>query len=112
MALKIRRDDTVMVIAGKDRGKTGKVRQVLPKEGRVLVEGVNIVKKHVKPRPGQPGGIIEMERPIHISNVMLVCPHCNRPSRVGFRFLADGSKVRYCKKCHEVISTVSPAKQR
>jgi len=103
MADKIKRDDFVLVISGKDRGKRGKVIRVIPKESRVVVEGVNIVKKHQKPTPTRPGGIIEMPAPIHISNVMLVCPRCNRPTRVGFTFLEDGRKVRVCKKCKENI---------
>ncbi len=103
MAAKIKRDDFVLVISGKDRGKRGKVIRVIPKESRVVVEGVNIVKKHQKPTPTRPGGIVEMPAPIHISNVMLVCPRCNRPTRVGFTFLEDGRKVRVCKKCKENI---------
>ncbi|MGC8753883.1 MAG: 50S ribosomal protein L24 [Thermosulfidibacteraceae bacterium] len=103
MAAKIKRDDFVLVIAGKDRGRRGKVIRVIPKESRVVVEGVNIVKKHQRPAPTKPGGIVEMPAPIHVSNVMLVCPRCNRPTRVGFGFLEDGKKVRVCKKCGENI---------
>ncbi|MGB9668183.1 MAG: 50S ribosomal protein L24 [Thermosulfidibacteraceae bacterium] len=103
MAAKIKRDDFVLVIAGKDRGRRGKVIRVIPKESRVVVEGVNIVKKHQRPAPTKPGGIVEMPAPIHVSNVMLVCPRCNRPTRVGFGFLEDGRKVRVCKKCGENI---------
>jgi len=102
--MKIRRDDTVLVIAGKDRGKKGKVRQALPKESRVVVEGVNKVKRHTRPRGTvRQAGIIEREAPLHISNVALICTKCNRPTRIGFRFLEDGSKVRVCKECNEVI---------
>lgn len=101
---KIRRNDTVLVTTGKDRGKRGKVQQVLPRESRVLIEGVNIVKRHVKPRPPLvQGGIVSQERPIQISNVALICPHCDKPTRVGRRFLEDGTKVRHCKQCHQVI---------
>jgi len=100
---RIRRDDTVLVIAGRDRGKTGTVRRVLPKEDRVVVQGVNVVKKHVRARPNRPGGIIEMEMPIHISNVMPLCPHCKRPTRVGYRRRPDGVKVRVCRRCKEDI---------
>ncbi|MBI4497422.1 MAG: 50S ribosomal protein L24 [Chloroflexi bacterium] len=101
---KIRRNDTVFVLTGKDRGKRGKVQQVLPKEQRVLVEGINVVKRHVKPRPPVvQGGIVSQERPIHISNVALLCPHCGKPTRAGFRFLEDGTKVRFCKQCSQVI---------
>lgn len=102
--MKIRKDDTVLVIAGKDRGKKGKVRQSLPKKSRVLVEGVSMVKRHMRPRGrARQAGIIEREAPIHVSNIMLLCTKCNRPTRIGFRFLEDGSKVRVCRRCGEVI---------
>lgn len=101
---KIKRGDFVQVIKGKDRGKKGRVLKVFPKEGRVLVEGINFVKKHVRPKKiDQQGGIIQMEAPISISNVMLFCLKCSKPTRVGIKFLEDGSKVRYCKKCGEII---------
>ncbi len=103
MAAKIKREDFVVVIAGKDRGKKGKVLRVIPKKQRVVVEGVNIVKKHQKPTATTAGGIIEKPAPIHVSNVMLVCPKCGKATRVGFTFLEDGSKVRKCKKCGEII---------
>ena len=104
MGFRIRSRDTVKVIAGKDKGKIGKVKKVYPEKQRVLVEEVNIVKRHLRPRgPNQPSGIVEMSAPIHISNVMLVCPNCGEPTRVGYKFLDDGSKARYCKKCGEVI---------
>jgi len=101
---KIRRGDFVEVIAGKEKGKRGKVLKVLPKKERVIVEKVNIIKKHARPSPttGQ-GGIIEKEGSIHISNVMIVCPKCDKPVRVGIKFLEDGKKVRFCKKCGEII---------
>ena len=102
--MKIRKDDTVLVIAGKDRGKKGKVSRSLPGEGRVSVEGVNMVKRHMRPRgTTRQAGIIEMEAPINVSNVMLLCTKCNKPARVGFRSLEDGSKARYCRRCGEVI---------
>ena len=102
---KIRKDDKVMVIAGKDKGKVGKVLKILRKKDRVLVEKVNMVKRHTKANPytQQPGGIVEKEAPIHISNVALMCDACTKPTRVGFREGADGKKVRFCKKCNEVI---------
>lgn len=103
MAAKIKKDDFVYVIAGKDKGKKGKVLRSIPKESKVVVEGVNIVKKHQRATATKPGGIIEMPAPIHVSNVMLICPRCNRPTRVGFAFLEDGRKVRKCKKCGENI---------
>ncbi len=103
--MKIKRDDTVLVIAGKDRGKTGKVHRVLPREGKVVVAGVNIVKRHTKPRgAARQAGIIEREAPLHASKVALICTRCNKPTRVGYRLLGDGSKARYCKRCDEVIS--------
>ncbi len=102
MAAKIKRKDKVLVIAGEDRGAQGEVLRVLPKENRVVVAGVNIVKKHQRPRPTgrlQVGGIIEFEAPIHISNVMLICPKCNQPTRVGFAVEGGGRKLRQCRKC-------------
>ena len=102
--MKIRRDDTVMVVAGKDRGKKGKVRFAYPKHGRVMVEGINFIKKHARPvQQARQAGIIEREAPIHVSNVMLLCSKCDRPTRIGFRFLEGGKKVRICRACHEVI---------
>ena len=103
MKFKIRKNDRVQVITGKDRGKVGKVIRVIPKKRRAIVEGVNLVKKHQKPTPGSQGGIVEKEASIHISNLMLICPKCTDPVRVGFKILEDGSKVRICKKCGEVI---------
>jgi len=102
--MKIRKNDTVLVIAGKDKGKKGKVRFAYPKDERLLVEGVNFIKKHTR-ATGQvrQAGIIEREAPIHVSNVMLLCNKCNRPTRIGFRFLEVGKKVRICRSCGEVI---------
>ncbi|AZR74968.1 50S ribosomal protein L24 [Anoxybacter fermentans] len=100
----VKKGDTVMVIAGKDKGKKGKILKVYPKKSRVVVEGVNIVHRHTKPSQQFPqGGIIENEAPIHVSNVQLVCPRCNEAARTGKRILDDGKKVRYCKKCGEVV---------
>ncbi len=101
--MKIRKNDTVLVIRGKDRDKKGKVRFVYPVEERVLVDGVNMIKRHSKARAKvRQAGIIELEAPVHISKVMLVCNKCTQPTRVGFRFL-EGEKVRVCSSCHEVI---------
>lgn len=102
--MKIRKNDTVLVTAGKDRGKRGKVRFAYPKKNRVLVEGINFIKKHSRAR-GQvkQAGIIDLEAPINVSNVMLLCGKCNHPTRVGFTALEDGKKVRVCRKCKEVI---------
>ena len=102
--MNVKRDDKVVVISGKDKGKKGKVLAVIPKERRVIVEGVNIVSKHVKPRKqGETGGIIKQEAPIDASNVMHICNKCNTPTRIGRRILDDGTKVRYCKHCDEVF---------
>lgn len=104
MGLRIKKGDTVLVLSGKDKDKKGRVLKVIPKEQRVIVEGVNIVKKHQKPSRKYPqGGIIEKENPIHISKVMLMCPKCDKPTRIGAKILEDGRKVRVCKKCKEVI---------
>ncbi|MHB1159764.1 MAG: 50S ribosomal protein L24 [Chloroflexota bacterium] len=109
--MKIRRDDTVEITAGKDKGKQGKVRRGLPAEEKVIVADLNISKKHVKRGdPKRRAGIIDVEMPIHVSNVMLVCPECNAKTRVGYRFLENGNKVRYCKECNEVIPERGVAK--
>src|SRR4030042_4070520 len=98
--MKIRKDDTVLVIAGRDRGKTGKVRFAHPKDKKLVVEGINFIKKHARATGRvKQAGIIEQEAPITVSNVMLLCSRCNHPTRVGFRFLEDGRKVRICRYC-------------
>ena len=100
---KVRRNDTVMVITGKDRGKTGLVRQVLTKKNRLIVEGLNMIKKHQRPTQQAgvpaPGGIVVREAPVHASNVMLICKECGKATRTGLRVRPDGVKVRVCKKC-------------
>ncbi|WP_143232544.1 50S ribosomal protein L24 [Alicyclobacillus vulcanalis] len=102
--MRVKTGDKVVVIAGKDKSKQGRILKVYPKEGRVVVEGVNIVKRHTKPNPQHPeGGIVEKEAPIHVSNVMLVDPKTGEPTRVGYKFLEDGRKVRYAKKSGEII---------
>ncbi len=102
--MRIKKDDLVQVILGKDKGKRGKILKVIPREKKVVVQGVNIVKKHQRPIPQlREGGIIEREGSIYASKVMLVCPSCDKPTRVGLKLLEDGTKVRYCKKCGEVI---------
>ena len=102
--MRIRKNDGVLIIAGKDRGKRGKVRFAYPKDGRLLVEGINFIKRHTR-ASGQvrQAGIIEREAPVHVSNVMLLCSKCNHPTHVGFRFLEDGRKVRICRSCNEVV---------
>lgn len=103
--LNIKTGDLVEVISGKDKGKRGKVLATMPKTGKVLVEKVNMVTKHMKPRGiNQPGGIIQQESPLYASKVMLVCKRCNKRTRVGKRILDDGTKVRVCKVCGETIS--------
>lgn len=101
--MKIRKDDTVKVLVGKDRGKTGRVLMVIRDSGKVVVEGVNLVSRHVKPgKVSKKGGIIKVEKPLDISNVLPVCKKCQRAVRVGFS-LAGGKKYRVCKKCGEVF---------
>ena len=103
--LHVKKDDLVMVVAGKDKGKSGKVLRVLPEKGRVLVENLNVVKRHTRPsQTNNEGGIIEKESPIAISNVQLLCPGCNQAARTGIKMLDDGSKVRFCKKCNEIVN--------
>jgi large subunit ribosomal protein L24 len=98
--MKVRKDDKVIVLSGKDKGKEGKVLQADPKAGKVIVQGVNVAAKHQKPRKqGQEGGIIKLETPIYACKVMVVCPKCDKPTRVGHSIAADGTKTRICKKC-------------
>jgi len=102
--MKIRKNDNVLIIKGKDRGKTGKVRFAYPEKGNLMVEGLNMVKKHARAKGTvRQAGIIEREAPLHVENVMLVCSRCNKPARVGFRIQDDGKKVRVCRACGEVI---------
>ncbi|NOZ69415.1 MAG: 50S ribosomal protein L24 [Deferribacteres bacterium] len=104
MGLGIKKNDTVIVISGDEKGKKGRVRSVLAKENRLLIEGLNIIKRHMKPnKKYTQGGIIEKEAPIHRSNVMLVCPKCDKPTRIGHNILENGKKIRLCKQCGEVI---------
>ena len=101
--MKVLRNDTVEVIAGKDRGKRGQVRTVLPAKGKVVVENINVYKRHVKRGRARQSGIIEFEAPLQVSNVMVVCESCDKPTRIGHEILEDGQKVRVCKKCQSVI---------
>ena len=105
MAMGIRKNDQVIVRAGKDRGKKGRVLKVLPEKNRVVVEGVNIIKRHTRPNPQRniKGGIVEREAALAAANVQLVCPECSRPTRVGRRLLDDGRRVRVCRKCDGVV---------
>jgi len=111
--LKIRRGDLVEVLTGKDVGRRGKVLDVIPGEGRLIVEKINMVKRHTKPRPVKgsrgaqmtPGGVIEKEAPMRVDNVALVCPRCSQPTRVGYRYADNGDKIRHCRRpgCGEDI---------
>ncbi len=102
--LHVKKDDTVLILSGEDRGKTGKVIEVSPKEGKVIVEGRNMVKKHVKPKKmGDPGGRVDAEGAIYACKVQVVCPACKKPARVGHKLLADGTKQRICKRCGEAL---------
>jgi large subunit ribosomal protein L24 len=104
MGLGIKKNDTVVVLSGNERGNRGRVLSVLPKKQGIIVEKLNIIKRHMKPsRKYTQGGIIEKEAPIHRSNVMLICPKCDKPTKIGHKILESGSKVRVCKKCSEVI---------
>lgn len=105
LATSIRKNDNVLVITGKDRGKRGRVLRVLPERNRLIVEGVNIIKRHTKPNPSKnvQGGIVEREASVHASNVQLVCPECGAQTRVGRKVLGDGRKVRTCSKCEGVV---------
>jgi len=101
----VRKNDTVAVTTGKDSGKRGRVLRVLPAKNRVIVEGVNIIKRHTKPNPQRniKGGLVEREAGLHASNVQVVCPECGKPTRMGSRVLGDGRKVRICRKCEGVV---------
>jgi len=101
----IRKNDSVIVITGRDRGKRGRVLRVIPEKRRVIVEGVNFIKRHTRPNPQKniKGGIVEREAPLSASNVQLVCPECSNPTRVGRKLLDDGRRVRYCRKCKGVV---------
>ena len=103
-AIHVRRGDTVGVITGRERGKRGKVLRILTAKGRVLIEHVNMIKRHQRPTQKlRQGGIIEREGPLALSNVLVVCPRCDKPSRTGVKILTDGRKVRTCRRCNESI---------
>lgn len=103
MAAKIKKGDRVVVLTGRDKGKRGEVLKVMPAESRVLVQGVNIVKRHTRPSMQSQGGIVEQEAPVHVSNVAHIDPKTDKPTRVGFKALEDGRKVRFAKASGEVI---------
>ena len=100
---KIKKGDKVVVLAGRDKGKSGEVLRVVRDENRVVVQGVNMMKRHTAPRPGEPGGIVEREAAIHVSNVAHVDPKSQQATRVGYRFLEDGRKVRFAKRSGEIL---------
>ena len=102
--MKFKKGDTVKIIKGKDKSRKGKIEKVLPKLNKVLIPGINVYKKHLKPRgEGQPGGIVEIVKPLPVSNVALLCPKCNKQTRVGYQLDKSGSKHRICRKCQTVI---------
>ena len=105
LATPIRKNDNVVVTTGKDRGKRGRVLRVVPEKNRVVVEGVNMIKRHTKANPQRQikGGVVEREAAVHASNVQMVCPECGKPTRLGKKLLEDGRKVRICRKCNEVV---------
>jgi large subunit ribosomal protein L24 len=102
-SIHVKRGDTVMIIAGKDKNKTGKLLSIVTKKNGVIVEGLNVVKRHTRARGNEAGGIIEKEAPIHVSNVMLFCEKCQKPVRTLTKILDDGKKTRVCKKCGEAF---------
>ncbi len=102
--MKIKKNDSVIVIAGNDKGKRGKVLKTMPDKGRAIVEGVNFIKRHTKPRKqGEKSGILEKEAPINVTNLMVICAKCDKGVRVGVRSLADGKRARICKACGEML---------
>ena len=102
--MKLHTNDNVIVIKGRDRGNQGHISQIMHQDNKVMVEGVNVVSRHTKATGGvRQGGIVQKEMPMRVCNVMLVCPDCAKPTKIGYRFLADGSKARVCKRCEEVI---------
>jgi large subunit ribosomal protein L24 len=105
LATPIRKNDNVVVLTGKDRGKRGRVLKIVPDKNRLIVEGVNIIKRHTKPNPQRSikGGLVEREAALHASNVQIVCPECGKPTRIGRKILGDGRKVRVCRKCEGVV---------
>ncbi len=103
--LKIKKGDRVKVLLGKDRGREGMVKMVLPKEKKVLVEGINLVKKHIKSRgKDKPGGILEIEQPILVSKVAVICPECKKPTRVGYQITSESKKIRICRHCKNLLN--------
>ncbi len=103
--MKLRKNDNIKIIAGKEKGKTGKITNTLPKKGKVVIDGLNMYKKHVRPkRQGEKGQTISVSRPIDVSNVMLICASCGKTTRIGIEIAENGSKKRYCKRCNVAIT--------
>lgn len=109
--MKIIKGDKVKVLIGKDKGREGQVVRSFPKKNQVVVEGLNLFKKHIKPTQGRKGDIIEKERPILVSKLALICPNCKKATRVGYTIDKSGEKYRLCKKCKTIINTKAPAKK-
>ena len=105
LATPLRKNDNVLVITGKDRGKRGRILKVNPEKNRLIVEGVNLIKRHTRPNPAKniKGGVVQREAALHASNVQLVCPECGAQTRIGHKLLGDGRKVRVCRKCEGVV---------
>ncbi len=105
LATSIRKNDNVLVVTGKDRGKRGRVLKIVPDKNRLIVEGVNLIKRHTRPNPAKniKGGVVQREAALHASNVQLVCPECGAQTRIGHKVLEDGRKVRICRKCEGVV---------
>ncbi len=103
--LQLKKNDEVLVLAGKDRGKSGRVLRVFPAKQRAVVENLNMLRKHTRPNPQKniKGGVVERESPIHLANLMVICRECGKPTRVGYSLLSDGKKVRVCRKCSGTI---------
>ena len=101
----VRKNDNVVVITGKDRGKRGRVLKVVPPRNRVVIEGVNFIKRHTRPNPQRniKGGVVEREGSVHASNVQIICPECSAPTRIGHQLLGDGRKIRICRKCDGAV---------
>ena len=104
MSISVKKGDTVLVISGKDKSKTAKVKMVLPKKNKIVLERINVAKRHTKPsRKNAQGGVVELERPISRSNVMVYCPKCAKGVRIGVKVLKDGARSRFCRKCGEIM---------
>ena len=101
--MKLKKGDMVKIIIGKDKGRTGKVQKIITKNAKIIIDGINIYKKHVKKSEGKPGGIIEISRPLAVSKVMIICPTCNKPARIGYQIIKNGEKTRICRKCKAII---------